>query len=208
MPAPALPPTSAEALPVDIADVLAAMRAYGGYLDITPDQAIALYRLAYAHAAARLAEDVPVAAIMTGQVVTAAPGDTVLEAARAMARTGVSGLPVVAATAVVGVLSLKDVLRLLGLPPQAGPAALAVRLLDPTTGRPQADPAGLAATLVAAIMTSPPVTVAPDTPRSQAAARMARAGINRLPVVRDGLLCGIVSRADVVRSCRGGECPL
>ena len=195
-------------LPVDVADVLAAMRQLGGYLDVAPDQALDLYRLAYAHAAARLAEDVPVAAIMTSDVATTSPGDTVRDAALAMARAGVSGLPVVLGGAVVGVLSLKDVLRLLGLPPQSGPAALAARLIAPDTCRPGGDPASLAHTPVARLMTSPAVTVAPDTPRSEAARLMAGGRINRLPVVDKGVLCGIISRADVVRSCRGLACPL
>ena len=195
-------------LPMDVADVLAAMRQLGGYLDVAPDQALDLYRLAYAHAAARLATDVPVSAIMTTDVTAAAPGDTVRDATLAMARAGVSGLPVVMGGAVVGVLSLKDVLRLLGLPPQSGPAALAARLLDPETCRPEGDQAALAQTPVARLMTSPAVTVEPDTRRSEAARLMAGQRINRLPVVEKGVLRGIVSRADVVRSCRGLECPL
>ncbi len=195
-------------LPMDVADVLAAMRQLGGYLDVAPDQALDLYRLAYAHAAARLAQDIPVAAIMTPDVTTATPGETVRDATLAMAQAGVSGLPVVAGGAVVGVLSVKDVLRLLGLPPQSGPAALAARLLDPDTCRPDGDPAPLAQTPVARLMTSPAVTVTPATPRSEAARLMAGGRINRLPVVENGILRGIVSRADVVRSCRGLACPL
>lgn len=195
-------------LPMDVADVLAAMRQLGGYLDVAPDQALDLYRLAYAHAAARLAQDIPVAAIMTPGVTTVSPGDTVRDATLAMARAGVSGLPVIADGAVVGVLSIKDVLRLLGLPPQSGPAALAARLLDPEACLHETDQTALGHIPVARLMTSPPVVVAPDTPRSEAARLMAAGRINRLPVVEKGALCGIVSRADVVRSCRGLECPL
>ena len=71
-------------LPMDVADVLAAMRQLGGYLDVAPDQALTLYRLAYAHAAARLATDVPVAAIMTPDVTTAAPGESATSCAPAL----------------------------------------------------------------------------------------------------------------------------
>ena len=195
-------------LPMDVADVLAAMRQLGSYLDVAPDQALDLYRLAYAHAVARLAQDIPVAAIMTPDVTTAAPGATARDATLAMARAGVSGLPVVDGGAVVGVLSIKDVLRLLGLPLQSGPAALAARLLDPETCLHEIDQAALGRTPVARLMTSPAVTVTPDTPRSDAARLKAARRINRLPVVDKGVLYGIVSRADVVRSCRGLECPL
>lgn len=193
---------------VDMAeeDILDAMRGLGGYLDISPADALAVYRLAFAHAAARLGRDVPVGEIMTRDTVSAAPATTALDAARAMATAGVSGLPVLDGRAVVGVLSVKDLLRLLDLPAQASPAALVARLLAlaDRAGR-LADPA-LGQTPVSALMTSPAVVVAPDTPRSEAARIMARRGVNRLPVVDASGLVGIVSRGDVVRSCRGG-CP-
>ena len=108
-----LPDPHASALPplgdMTADDVVAAMREAGGYLDIAPADALALYRLAYAHAAARLARDVPVAQLMTRDVATASPGDTVLDAARRMAAAGVSGLPVLEADgSVAGVVSTRD----------------------------------------------------------------------------------------------------
>uniref|UniRef100_I2Q5Z8 CBS-domain-containing membrane protein n=1 Tax=Desulfovibrio sp. U5L TaxID=596152 RepID=I2Q5Z8_9BACT len=186
-----------------VEDILDAMRRIGGYIDVSPSDALALYRLAYAHAAARLCRDRPVAEIMTRDVVTAGPGDTVLEAARMMARAGVSGLPVTDGPAVVGVLSIKDLLGLLGLDANARPAAMLVRLLDPDACRAPAV-SGRGNTLVAGVMTAPALTVGPDTPRSEAAALMAERHVNRLPVLdAGGRLVGIVSRGDVVRSCRG-----
>lgn len=185
-----------------VEDILDAMRRAGGYIDVSPDDALALYRLAYAHAAARLGRDLPVGEIMTRDVVTVSPARTVLEAARTMAEAGVSGLPVTDGEAVAGVLSVKDLLRLLGLDSKARPAALAARVLDPGSCLSPAAP-DLGRTPVAKAMTAPAVTVAPDTPRSEAAALMTARNINRLPVLTAGRLCGIVSRSDVVRSCRG-----
>ena len=210
-----LPDPHASALPFlgDMTDddVVAAMREAGGYLDIAPADALALYRLAYAHAAARLARDVPVAQLMTRDVATASPGDTVLDAARRMAAAGVSGLPVLEADgSVAGVVSTRDLLRHAGLAANAGPAALLALLLDPAacaaaTPSPRAGEA-----TVAAVMTRPAACVAPETGRLEAARLMAAQGINRLPVVAAGLLCGIVSRGDVARSCRDipGGCGL
>lgn len=187
------------------ADILAAMREADGYLDIAPADVLALYRRAYDHALARLARDVPVAAIMTERVTVIAPGADALTAARRMAEAGVSGLPVLDGGTVVGVLSLHDLLRHLGLPAEAGPAALAVRLLDPRTclSTMSGSPAGQ--TPVAALMTSPAVVVTRETTRLEAARIMAERGVNRLPVLDGTRLCGIVSRGDVVRSCRGIE---
>ena len=208
--APTWPTLPADLAAMDEEDILDAMRRLGGYLDISPTDALALYRLAFAHAAARLGRDVPVAAIMTRDPVCAAPATTALAAAQAMAAAGVSGLPVLEGRSVVGVLSIKDLLRLLALPAEASAAALTARLLSP-----DACPGPLAAptlgeTPVADLMTSPAVVIGPDTPRSKAARLMAEQGINRLPVVDATGLCGIVSRGDVVRSCRGGDqgCPV
>ena len=198
-------------LPVDVAlgDVLDAMRRVGGYLDVAPADALAVYRLAYAHAAERLARDVPVREIMTPNPATASPEDSALDAARIMAAARVSGLPVVSGHAVVGVLSLKDLLRLLDLPVEAGPAALVACLLSPVPGNAHGPNLRPGQTPVAELMTSPAVMIAPETPRSQAARIMTERGINRLPVADGTRLCGIVSRGDVVRSCRGlpGGCP-
>ncbi|MHC1788126.1 CBS domain-containing protein [Solidesulfovibrio sp.] len=206
--APDSPARPGPAADLAIEDILDAMRGIGGYLDVSPGDALALYRLAYAHAAARLSRDVPVAEIMTREAVVVAPGATALEAARCMAAAGVSGLPVTTGRQVVGVVSVKDLLRLLALPETASPAALAARLLDPAACAAPVPVPGQ--TTVAALMTSPAIVVGPDTLRSRAARIMAGRGVNRLPVVDGGELCGIVSRGDVVRSCREtpGGCPL
>ncbi|MHC1711780.1 MAG: CBS domain-containing protein [Solidesulfovibrio sp.] len=194
--------TLAPPLDVEVADILDAMRQEGGYLDVAPSDVQALYRLAYAHAAARLLRDAPVREIMTPRVVAATPDQTALEAARIMADAGVSGLPVVSGETVVGVLSIKDLLRLMDLPDKAHPATLVALLLHPATCAAPAVPRA-GETAIAEIMTAPAVTIGPDTPRSEATALMIARGINRLPVVDGRRLCGIVSRGDVVRSCRG-----
>ena len=49
-------------------------------------------------------------------------------------------------------------------------------------------------------MTAPAVTIAPWEPVSVAAQIMCERHVNRLPVVKDGLLVGIVTRADLVRA--------
>ena len=48
------------------------------------------------------------------------------------------------------------------------------------------------------MMTSDPDTVAPDTPIREAAHRIHDTGHNRLPVVEDGRLVGVVTRLDVL----------
>jgi len=50
------------------------------------------------------------------------------------------------------------------------------------------------------VMTAGVVTVAPDTPLSEAAALLDKHRIKRLPVVKDGRLVGIVSRANLLQA--------
>ena len=50
------------------------------------------------------------------------------------------------------------------------------------------------------IMAAPVVTVAEDTPIRAIAEALQEHGIKRVPVVRDGRIVGIVSRADLVRA--------
>jgi CBS domain-containing protein len=49
-------------------------------------------------------------------------------------------------------------------------------------------------------MTSPAITIEPHWPVAMAAEQMIEGGVNRLPVVRQGRLVGIVTRADLVRA--------
>ena len=74
-------------------DILEAMRAIPGYLDITPGDFKEVYRLAFQHALERLSRAVTAAEIMTTDVVTVKPDTPVAEVAAAMGRRGVSGVP-------------------------------------------------------------------------------------------------------------------
>jgi CBS-domain-containing membrane protein len=47
-------------------------------------------------------------------------------------------------------------------------------------------------------MSAPPIVIGPDAPAREAAALLTKHRINRLPVIDDGQLVGIVSRADLV----------
>jgi CBS domain-containing protein len=70
-------------------------------------------------------------------------------------------------------------------------------LLDPTDPIVQLK---LDARVAGEAMTAPAITIAPFQSTTVAASEMLQAGIHRLPVVRDGQLVGIVTRADLVRA--------
>jgi len=140
---------------------------------------------------------VRIADVMTRNVITVRPETTLKEAAGLLARTGISGMPVVDGTgAVVGVFSEADILfKERGERTEGG---LLRWLLEPSATW---EDAKLEAQTVGEAMTAPALTIEPDRPVREAAARMIAEGVNRLPVV-DGAaqLVGIVTRADLVRA--------
>lgn len=135
--------------------------------------------------------------LMTRDVATVTPGTTLKEVARVLTRRGISGVPVVdTGGRVLGVVSEADVL-LKERGPEGRPAP---RFAWFTDGRDPAADAKVAARTAAEAMTAPAVTIGPERPASAAARIMLERGINRLPVVKDGVLVGIVTRADLVRA--------
>lgn len=177
-------------------DILEAMRAEGSFLDITPADAQALFRVAHKAAVKRLRHSVLVRDLMTRRPVTLSADQEVREAAKLLAEAKVSGAPVTQGATLAGVVSVKDFLSLMGLPRDAPPMALAAALLDAR----YSSAAGLGSTSVGTIMSSPPITTSPDTPACEAAQLMARHGINRLPVTSGGRLEAIITSTDLVRA--------
>lgn len=188
-------------LGVDVDDILAAMRQAGSYLDITPSDALSLYRLALGHALSRLRLGISVERLMTREVRVIAADAPAAEAAALLAETGFSGAPVLEGDTLVGVLSFKDFLPRLGLPRNATPMALvAERIGRPHGGDAACGECGFAGLAARDLMTAPALTIGPEAPIGQAATLMETRGVNRLPVLHDGALVGIISRGDVVRA--------
>ena len=134
--------------------------------------------------------------IMTTDVITVEPGTTLKEVATRLIERGISGVPVVEGDEVVGVVSEADLL----VKERSGPrerGGLLRRLLD----RPAAvEELKLEARLAGEAMTAPAITVPAYWSVAGTAERMLTEGINRLPVVSQGRLVGIVTRADLVRA--------
>jgi len=135
--------------------------------------------------------------MMTTDVCTVRPETPLKEVARLLVERRVSGVPVVdEGGRVLGVVSEGDFL--------AREAGAAERPRGPLWWHWAASPDQAAnrmnATTAGEAMTSPAITVSAERSLMNAAAIMARSAINRLPVVDDGKLVGIVSRADIVRA--------
>lgn len=136
---------------------------------------------------------------MTGSVVAVRADMPLKDVARLLVQHRISGLPVVDdAGAVLGVVSEADFLM-----KEQGADAIPHRPLARLRGESRAARAQLAkveAVTAGEAMTAPAVTIEPGQRISEAAAIMTARGLNRLPVVEDGCLVGIVTRADLVRA--------
>jgi CBS domain-containing protein len=143
-----------------------------------------------------------VADAMTRSVVAVPPATPLRDVAGIMVQRGISGVPVIDPTGLVlGVVSEADfVIK------ERGAAAIRHRFLarlfgDSRTAR--AELRKIEAQTAGEAMTSPAVTIGAAMPLRDAAQLMAERRINRLPVVEEGRLVGIVTRADLVRAfCR------
>jgi CBS domain-containing protein len=114
--------------------------------------------------------------IMTKRVVTVSPKTRVSDLAKLLAAKRISGVPVVDEDGcLVGIATEADILR---------------------RRRGQ--------NLVRSIMTTRVISVREDAPLKDIASILSRRKIKRVPVLRRGVLVGIVSRADVVKAMAAG----
>jgi CBS domain-containing protein len=140
-------------------------------------------------------EAMKVSDLMSRGVLTASPDTPLKEAAQLLASKGISGLPVVDGTgAVVGVLSEADIVVKAGS--EAPRAGLLGWLVEPDFDFHDK----IAAQTVGEAMSAPAVTITPGKQVHEAARLMVAESVNRLPVVEDGRLVGILTRADVVKA--------
>jgi len=137
--------------------------------------------------------------IMTREVITVNPATSIHEAARLMVEHRVSGLPVMDGARLVGIVSDGD---------------LIVRQRRRTTtpwwhwffvdGEELVQQYRRAVgTTVGDVMSHPVITISPAWDIAMAASILDSRHIRRLPVVVDGRLVGIVSRADLIRALAG-----
>jgi len=145
-----------------------------------------------------------VADLMTRNVVAVGLGNSVRHAAQLMLSHRVSGLPVVDDSGtLVGLVTEGDLMRRfeLGLPDT--PSHPWIGAVSPEgTAR---DFVKRRSWRVADVMAAPVVTVTETTTIAEAAKLLDTRGIKRLPVLRDGRLVGILSRADLLHCIADGQ---
>jgi CBS domain-containing protein len=137
--------------------------------------------------------------VMTRSVVSVRRSTPLKEVAQALIDNGISGVPVVDEDgAVLGLVSEADLLI-----KEQGADAIHHRPLARFLGESKESRAQLVklgAITAAEAMTAPAITITSGRSIHEAAAIMTARHVNRLPVVDEGRLVGIVSRADLVRA--------
>jgi CBS domain-containing protein len=136
---------------------------------------------------------------MTTAVITVTPDDLLQDVARTLLKHRISGVPVVDATGkLAGIVTEGDLMRRVETGTEVHRSwwlrALAQRetlALDYVRAH---------ATKVADVMTTKAVTARPDTPLGDIASMLERRRIKRVPIVENGKVVGIVSRANLLQA--------
>jgi CBS domain-containing protein len=138
--------------------------------------------------------------IMTAPVVTVSPDTRLAQVAALLAEHRISGLPVMDRGHVAGIVSECDLLhhREIGAPRRPARAPWWACMFQEIP-----DPAGYVrehGVRAGDVMSAPAITIRADTPTTRIPALLEKRRIRRVPVIDDGCLVGIVTRADLVRA--------
>jgi CBS domain-containing protein len=136
--------------------------------------------------------------IMTSPVISVTPATPIAEAARLMLQHRISGLPVVDGKEVVGMITEGDLLRRAETGSAAHRPMWLELLLGP--GRLADEYTHAHARRVGEAMTGDVVSVGPQADVAEVVQLMSKRRIKRVPVIDNGKLIGIVSRANLVRA--------
>jgi CBS domain-containing protein len=137
--------------------------------------------------------------IMTRPVFTILPNATILEAANLMLKRHISGLPVVDATGkLVGIVSEGDFIRRSEIGTQRRRSRFLRLILGP--GQAATDFVHEHGCKISEIMTHDTVTITEDTPIETIVTLMEKNKLKRLPVMKEGRVVGIVSRANLLQA--------
>jgi len=135
--------------------------------------------------------------VMQREVLTVHPETPIAAVVELLLERGVKAVPVVGAAGwVVGIITGGDLLERAGLPLRLS----LQRQVDPEDARRQLLDLSASGLIASDVMTADVTTINERTPLREAARLMTQQRIKRLPVTDEhGRLCGILSRADVLR---------
>jgi CBS domain-containing protein len=137
--------------------------------------------------------------VMVSPVITTKPSASVKEVAQLLLQNRISALPVVDDGKLVGIVSEGDLMRRADLGTERHRSWWLAGLFtqDDTLA---AEYVKQHSTKVADVMTKRLVTATPDTPLNEIAGLLERHSIKRVPIVENGAVVGIVSRANIIQA--------
>jgi CBS domain-containing protein len=138
--------------------------------------------------------------VMTTKVITVGPDTSVQDLAKILSERGVSGVPVVENGRLAGVVSEGDLLHRAETGTERRTARRRRRWFDATHLEEARDYIKSHGRTVRDIMTREVISVGETTDLAEVARLMETRRIKRVPVLRDGKLVGIISRANLVRA--------
>jgi CBS domain-containing protein len=137
--------------------------------------------------------------VMTWGVISIEPNASVMRAAQVMLQNKISGLPVVEPDGrLVGMVTEGDFLRRGELGTQRRRPRWLEFLIGP--GRLANEYVHACGHKVSEIMTASPLTITANTPLEEVVELMERRRVKRLPVIEDGKVIGVVSRANLLHA--------
>ncbi len=145
--------------------------------------------------------------VMTRDVITCKPDDPLSLLAKLFKEKHISGMPVVEEDKVVGVVSETDLLKFIKTPEFSGelwlPSPLEIieipirNIVRLEAAKKALDEMKLR--IVGDIMKKTIYSISPDDSLEEASRRMVKYKVNRLPVIENGKLVGIVARSDIIK---------
>ncbi|MBC7085142.1 MAG: CBS domain-containing protein [Methanomethylovorans sp.] len=144
--------------------------------------------------------------IMNTDVIVCNPQTTISEASQLLKKHNISGLPVVEDGRVVGIVSEADLLKLLEVPEHGGlwlPSPFEIieiplrELLNWEETKHMLNDIG--SKPVSEIMQKKVHVISPEKSIYDAVKLITKHKINRLPVVKDDILVGIITRGDIIK---------
>ncbi|TKY92217.1 MAG: CBS domain-containing protein [Candidatus Methanomarinus sp.] len=144
--------------------------------------------------------------IMTKDVICCSPDDPVKHVSQLLRENKISGIPVVHDDKVVGIITGKDILKLLEVPEKNTmlwlPSPFEVievpirELINWEEAKHALDDVGIKK--ASEIMSQPVITASPENSLEAVASKMVKHNVNRIPIVEDGHLVGIITRQNVI----------
>jgi len=146
---------------------------------------------------------------MNDKVVCLSPDDTIFDAAKILSQLNIAGAPVVEKEKIIGIVSISDIIKFidikLGKLPKIDTPGLSTLLLALVQMQKvhsdfKKELEKITKTKIKGVMSKNVITISSSQTIIDVAELMEKHDINRLPVVDNGKIVGIVARADIIKA--------